>query len=172
MQSFDLSIERTLPFGMIGVGHLHAQPRRQASVLPRRELQSGDVDRRVPGRRACRWADSLLSWTRPNTADFNQMIVMESNVETHYNALVLAASKRFADGLMFNTNYTLSEADGQRPDVGHVLRREPAVRRAELPLEQSRRRHVRRRPTTGAIASSAASTISLPTSGAWGSAAS
>ena len=40
---------------------------------------------------------------------------------------------------MFNINYTLSEADGQRPDVGHVLRREPAVRHAELPLQRARR---------------------------------
>ena len=46
-----------------------------------------------------------------NAADFNQMIVMESTVETQYNALVLAATKRFVDGLMFNVNYTLSKAE-------------------------------------------------------------
>ena len=48
---------------------------------------------------------------RPNAADFQRMTVMESTIETQYNALVLSATKRFVDGLMFNVNYTLSKAE-------------------------------------------------------------
>jgi hypothetical protein len=37
--------------------------------------------------------------------------VKEPAVETHYNALVLQAKKRFAKGLLFDTSYTLSKAE-------------------------------------------------------------
>ena len=38
------------------------------------------------------------------------MIVMEPAVTTRYNALVLAANKRFSQGLLFNVNYTVSKS--------------------------------------------------------------
>jgi hypothetical protein len=51
----------------------------------------------------------LYRGTRPN-ANFNQLIVMEPAVTTKYNALVLEARKRFAQGLLFDANYTLSKS--------------------------------------------------------------
>jgi outer membrane receptor protein involved in Fe transport len=51
----------------------------------------------------------LYRGTRPN-ASFNQLIVMEPAVTTKYNALVLEARKRFAQGLLFDANYTLSKS--------------------------------------------------------------
>ena len=52
----------------------------------------------------------LYRGTRPNT-DFKRIIVMEPEVTTHYNALVLEAKKRFSAGLLFNLNYTLAKAE-------------------------------------------------------------
>lgn len=48
--------------------------------------------------------------TRPN-ANFGRMIVMEPAVTTNYHALVLSATKRLSQGLMFNSSYTLSKAE-------------------------------------------------------------
>ena len=110
VQSFDLSVERSLPFGMIGSAtFMHSRGDklpffRDVNFTP----ATSTVEYQVEGVPVGRYP--FYRGTRPNTADFNRMITMESNVETRYNALVLAASKRFVDGLMFNTNYTLSEA--------------------------------------------------------------
>ena len=110
VQSFDLSVERTLPFGMIGSAtYMHSRGDklpffRDVNFTP----ATSTVEYQVAGVPVGRYP--FYRGTRPNTADFNRMIAMESNVETRYNALVLAASKRFADGLMFNTNYTLAES--------------------------------------------------------------
>ena len=59
----------------------------------------------------------LYRGTRPNTS-FNRIIVMESVVTTHYNALVLEAKKRFAAGLLFNLNYTLAKAEDNGQSSG------------------------------------------------------
>jgi hypothetical protein len=110
VQSFDLSVERSLPFGMIGSAtYMHSRGDklpffRDVNFNPATSTVEYQVDGVPVGRYP------FYRGTRPNTTDFNRTIVMESNVKTRYNALVLAASKRFADGLMFNTNYTLAEA--------------------------------------------------------------
>ena len=56
----------------------------------------------------------LYRGTRPN-ANFGRITVMESTVDTDYNALVLEARKRFSSGLLYSVNYTLakSEDNGQ-----------------------------------------------------------
>ncbi len=56
----------------------------------------------------------LYRGTRPN-ANFGRITVMESTVDTDYNALVLEARKRFSNGLLYSVNYTLakSEDNGQ-----------------------------------------------------------
>jgi outer membrane receptor protein involved in Fe transport len=56
----------------------------------------------------------LYRGTRPNTS-FGRITVMESTVDTDYNALVLELRKRFSRGLLFDANYTLakSEDNGQ-----------------------------------------------------------
>lgn len=52
----------------------------------------------------------LYRGTRPNT-NFGRITVMESTVDTDYNALVLEVRKRFSRGLLFNANYTLAKAE-------------------------------------------------------------
>jgi hypothetical protein len=110
VQSFDLSVERSLPLGLIASAtYMHSR----GDKLPFfRDVNfnpaSSTVEYQVEGAPVGRYP--FYRGTRPNTTDFNRMIVMESNVSTRYNALVLAASKRFADGFMFNTNYTLAES--------------------------------------------------------------
>jgi outer membrane receptor protein involved in Fe transport len=56
----------------------------------------------------------LYRGTRPN-ANFGRITVMESTVDTDYNAMVLELRRRFNGGMMFNMNYTLakSEDNGQ-----------------------------------------------------------
>jgi hypothetical protein len=51
----------------------------------------------------------LYRGTRPN-ANFNQIFIMDPAVTTKYNALVLEARKRFAQGLLFDANYTLAKS--------------------------------------------------------------
>ena len=48
--------------------------------------------------------------TRPDAA-INNAILVADTVESEYNALVLQLNKRFADGLLFNANYTLSKSE-------------------------------------------------------------
>jgi hypothetical protein len=111
VQSFDLSIERSLPSGMtVSATYMNSR----GDKLPFfRDVNfnpaTSQVEYQVDGVPAGRFP--FYQGTRPNAADFNQMIVMESTIETRYNALVLAATKRFVDGLMFNVNYTLSKAE-------------------------------------------------------------
>ena len=93
------------------VGDLHEQPRRAAAVLPRRQLQSRHRPGGVPGGGRPDGPIPVLSRGTAEPADFVRMIVMESTIATRYNALVLSATKRFVDGLMFNANYTLSKAE-------------------------------------------------------------
>ena len=111
VQSFDLSIERSLPSGMtVSATYMNSRGDklpffRDVNLNP----ATAQVEYQVDGIPMGRFP--FYQGTRPNAADFNQMIVMESTVETQYNALVLAATKRFVDGLMFNVNYTLSKAE-------------------------------------------------------------
>ena len=112
MQSFDLSVERSLPSGMtVSATYMNSR----GDKLPFfRDINFNPANSHggVPGGRAVPMGRfPFYRGTRPNTADFKRMIVMESTVETQYNALVLAATKRFVDGLMFNVNYTLSKAE-------------------------------------------------------------
>jgi hypothetical protein len=51
----------------------------------------------------------LYRGARPNP-NFQRIIVMEPAVTTTYNALVLQAKKRFSQGLLFDTSYTLSKS--------------------------------------------------------------
>jgi carboxypeptidase family protein len=51
----------------------------------------------------------LYRGSRPDP-NVNSIIVLDSAVTSHYDALVLQANKRFSGGLLFNTNYTLSKA--------------------------------------------------------------
>jgi outer membrane receptor protein involved in Fe transport len=110
VQSFDLSVERSLPFDITASAtYMHSRGDklpffRDVNFNPANSTVEYLVDGAPVGR------FPFYRGTRPNTTDFQRMIVMESSVSTRYNALVLAASKRFADGLMFNTNYTLSKA--------------------------------------------------------------
>jgi hypothetical protein len=111
VQSFDLSIERSLPSGMtVSATYMNSRGDklpffRDVNLNP----ATAQVEYQVDGVPMGRFP--FYQGTRPNAADFNQMIVMESTIETQYNALVLAATKRFVDGLMFNVNYTLSKAE-------------------------------------------------------------
>jgi hypothetical protein len=50
---------------------------------------------------------------RPD-ANVNRILTLESIVKSRYNALVLAANRRFSDGLLFNVHYTL----GKSTDTG------------------------------------------------------
>jgi Carboxypeptidase regulatory-like domain len=46
---------------------------------------------------------------RPD-ANVNRILMLQSVVASKYNALVLAANKRFSDGLLFNVHYTLGKS--------------------------------------------------------------
>jgi outer membrane receptor protein involved in Fe transport len=111
VQSFDLSVERSLPSGMtVSATYMNSR----GDKLPFfRDINfnpaSSQVEYQVEGVPMGRFP--FYRGNRPNTTDFQRMIVMESTIETRYNALVLAATKRFVDGLMFNVNYTLSKAE-------------------------------------------------------------
>jgi hypothetical protein len=115
VQSFDLSVERSLPSGMtVSATYMNSR----GDKLPYfRDVNfspaTSTVEYQVEGVPVGRYP--FYRGTRPNTTDFQRMTVMESVVKTSYNALVLAATKRFVDGLMFTANYTLSksEDDGQ-----------------------------------------------------------
>jgi hypothetical protein len=111
VQSFDLSVERSLPSGMtVSATYMNSR----GDKLPFfRDINfnpaSAQVEYQVEGAPMGRFP--FYRGSRPNTTDFQRMIVMESTIETSYNALVLSATKRFVDGLMFNVNYTLSKAE-------------------------------------------------------------
>jgi outer membrane receptor protein involved in Fe transport len=51
----------------------------------------------------------LYRGTRPDP-NVGSILVLEPAVTSRYNAIVLAANKRFSHGLLFNANYTLSKA--------------------------------------------------------------
>ena len=111
VQSFDLSIERSLPSGMtVSATYMNSRGDklpffRDVNFNPAGAAQ---VEYQVEGVPMGRFP--FYRGARPTT-DFQRMVVMESTIETEYNALVLAATKRFVDGLMFNVNYTLSKAE-------------------------------------------------------------
>jgi outer membrane receptor protein involved in Fe transport len=115
VHSVDLAIERALPFGMTGSAtYMYSKGEklpffRDTNFNPANSTVNYVLEGQPVG------SFPLYRGARPNTTDFQRMIVMESTVSTRYNALVLAASKRFAEGLMFNTSYTLakSEDNGQ-----------------------------------------------------------
>jgi hypothetical protein len=110
VQSFDLSVERSLPSGMtVSATYMNSR----GDKLPFfRDVNfnpaTAQVEYQVDGAPMGRFP--FYQGARPNT-DFQRMVVMESTIETSYNALVLAATKRFVDGLMFNVNYTLSKSE-------------------------------------------------------------
>ena len=107
------------------------------------------------------------------TRHFGRITVMESTVDTDYNALVLEARKRFSDGLLFNVNYTLAKSEDNGQTSTTFFSSNQAYRRARTARANGvRQRHVRRRTTTGGIVSSAASTSSRTTCGASASAGS
>jgi hypothetical protein len=111
VQSFDLSIERALPSGMtVSATYMNSR----GDKLPFfRDVNfnpaTAQVEYQVEGVPMGRFP--FYRGNRPNTTDFQRMVVMESTIETQYNAFVLSATKRFVDGLMFNVNYTLSKAE-------------------------------------------------------------
>jgi outer membrane receptor protein involved in Fe transport len=110
VHSFDVAVERALPFGVVGSAtYMHSRGEklpffRDTNFNPANSTVNYILDGQPVG------SFPLYRGGRPNTSDFQRMIVMESTVSTRYNALVLAATKRFADGLMFSTNYTLAKS--------------------------------------------------------------
>jgi hypothetical protein len=110
VHSFDLSVDRAMPWGVTGsVTYMHSRGEKlpffrdvnfnPAGATVTYVLEGQDVG-----------SFPLYRGARPDTT-FQRMIVMESTVSTRYHGLVLAANKRFSQGLLFNANYTLSKAE-------------------------------------------------------------
>ena len=71
--------------------------------------------------------------TRPNT-NFNRMIVMESTGRDALQRVGAGGQQAIRRRPDVQRQLHAGESRGQRPDVGDVLRRQPALRRAQLPL--------------------------------------
>ena len=135
MHSFDLSVERLVSAGMT-VSAIYMNSR--GDKLPFfRDINfnpaTSTVDYVIEG--APLGSFPFYRGTRPNTPTS----VDDRDGVQRRDALQRArarASKRFADGLMFNAQLHAVEGRRQRPVVGDVLRREPSVRRAELPHQR------------------------------------
>jgi hypothetical protein len=110
VHSFDLALEWAMPWGITASAtYMHSRGSklpffRDVNFNPANSTVRYILDGQVLG------DFPLYRGSRPNTTDFQRMIVMESTVSTRYHALVLAANKRFSQGLLFNTNYTLARS--------------------------------------------------------------
>ena len=93
-----------------GLGVVSLQPRREPADLPGHQLQPGEFT----GARTCSTGRPsgpipLYRGTRPDP-NVGSILLLDPAVTSKYNALVLAAKKRFSKGLLFDANYTLSKA--------------------------------------------------------------
>jgi outer membrane receptor protein involved in Fe transport len=110
VHSVDLAIERALRFGIAASAtYLYSKGEklpffRDVNFNPANSTVDYVLEGQIVG------TFPFYRNPRPNTM-FQRMIAMESTVSTRYDALVLAAAKRFAQGLMFNTSYTLARAE-------------------------------------------------------------
>jgi hypothetical protein len=110
VHSFDLAVERAMPWNVTASAtYMHSRGEklpffRDVNFNPANATVNYVVDSQSVG------SFPLYRGGRPDTT-FQRMIVMESTVSTRYHGLVLAANKRFSQGLLFNTNYTLSKAE-------------------------------------------------------------
>ena len=114
------------------------------------------------------WTASMGSFplyrgTRPNTTTSTGSSSWNPTVDDAYNALVLAANKRFSTGLLFNVNYTLSKAEDNGQSSATFFGGNLPVRYVQLSAPVPSTACSRRRTTIGVIASSAASSFSRAT---------
>jgi hypothetical protein len=111
VHSFDLALERAMPWGITASAtYMNSRGRklpffRDINFNPASSQVRYVLDGQVVG------SFPFYRGARPNTTDFQRIIVMESVVDTRYDAFVLAANKRFSQGLLFNMNYTLARAE-------------------------------------------------------------
>ncbi len=110
VHSVDLAIERRVAYGVsLSASYLYSKGLdlpffRDINFSPANSTVTYVLEGQTMG------SFPLYRGARPNT-NFSRIFVMEPAVTTHYNALVLQARKRFAQGLLFDTSYTLSKAE-------------------------------------------------------------
>jgi hypothetical protein len=109
VHSLDISAEHALPFGITGSATYMFSAGEKLPFF--RDLNfnapNSTVRYVLEGREVGSFP--LYRGSRPDS-NFTRIIVMEPEVSTRYHAMVLAARKRFAQGLMFDTSYSLARS--------------------------------------------------------------